>query len=62
MRKRILSALMAFVMVAAMLPVAAVTAWADYDRTVSSRGVEAIKTFEGFRSTAYLSGGQWSIG
>ena len=62
MRKRFLSALVALIMVVTMLPVAAVTVWADYDRTVSSKGIEAIKTFEGFRSTAYLSGGQWSIG
>ena len=45
-----------------MLPNISLKAQASEQMTSSEELVNSIKAFEGFRSQAYLSGGQWSIG
>lgn len=62
MRKRILCSLLAAVMIVAMLPGLAFPASAASQMTASEDLVDFIKEHEGFRSEAYVSGGQWSIG
>ena len=62
MRKRILYSLLAAIMIVAMLPGLAFPASAASQMTASEDLVDFIKEHEGFRSEAYVSGGQWSIG
>ena len=62
MRKRILCSLLAAVMIVVMLPGLAFPASAASQMTASEDLVDFIKEHEGFRSEAYVSGGQWSIG
>lgn len=62
MRKRILCSLLAAVMIVSMLPGLAFPASAASQMTASEDLVDFIKEHEGFRSEAYVSGGQWSIG
>ena len=62
MRKRILCTLLAAVMIVVMLPGLATSANAASQMTTSETLVDCIKEYEGFRSEAYVSGGQWSIG
>ena len=45
-----------------MLPNGTLMAQAAEQMTSSEELISSIKAFEGFRSQAYLSGGQWSIG
>lgn len=62
MRKRILYSLLAAIMIVAMLPGLAFPASAASQMTASEDLADFIKEHEGFRSEAYVSGGQWSIG
>lgn len=62
MRKRVLYSLLAAIMIVAMLPGLAFPASAASQMTASEDLVDFIKEHEGFRSEAYVSGGQWSIG
>lgn len=62
MKVRFLSLLLALVLLVAMLPAGAVTASAAGVTTASEDVIACIKELEGFRSQAYISGGQWSIG
>lgn len=62
MRKRILYSLLAAIMIVSMLPGLAFPASAASQMTASEDLVDFIKEHEGFRSEAYVSGGQWSIG
>lgn len=62
MRNRVLCLLLALVLVVAMLPATAVTAFAASEMVSSDDLINCIKEYEGFRSQAYLSGGVWSIG
>lgn len=54
--------LLSLVLIAAMLPNGTLMAQAAEQMTSSEELISSIKAFEGFRSQAYLSGGQWSIG
>ena len=62
MRRRFLCTLLAILMAAVMLPAGTVKAQAAAQMTSSEKLISCIKEYEGFRSQAYLSGGQWSIG
>ena len=62
MKNRILCLLLALCLVVVMLPAAAVPVSAAQAMSASENLVALIKQLEGFRSTAYVSGGQWSIG
>lgn len=62
MKRRLLCALLALLVAAAMLPTAVVEAKAAAQMTSSEALISCIKEYEGFRAQAYLSGGQWSIG
>ena len=62
MKNRIRSCLVALCLVVGLLPAAGVQASAAAALSVSENLIGLVKEHEGFRSTAYVSGGQWSIG
>ena len=62
MRARMISGLLAIVMLFSFLPGMAVKASADSVMTTSESAVNLIKEYEGFSATAYWDNTQWSIG
>lgn len=62
MKNKILCCALAFCLIVAMLPAAVLPVSAAAAMSASENLISCIKEFEGFRSTAYVSGGQWSIG
>lgn len=61
MMKRILSFVLAAVLLVGLVPATVLTASAA-DMTTSNSGIAMIKGFEGFSSKAYQDGGKWYIG
>lgn len=62
MRNRIVSILLALLLVVAMLPTTVIETRAAQQLASSEKVINCIKNFEGFRAQAYLSGSAWSIG
>ena len=62
MKRKLLIYIVTLCLVVAMLPAGAVRASAAAQLSASENLISCIKDYEGFRSTAYVSGGQWSIG
>ncbi len=62
MRARMISGLLAIVMLLSFLPGMAVKASADSAMSTSEDAVNLIKAYEGFSATAYWDNTQWSIG
>ncbi|MBR5126207.1 MAG: SH3 domain-containing protein [Oscillospiraceae bacterium] len=60
--KRFVCFLLAVMMVAAMIPAAAITANAASEWTTSAKAINILKEFEGFEEFQYASGGQYYIG
>ncbi len=62
MKKRILTFLLAIVMIMGMVPATALTANAASELKTSDAAVNILKEFEGFEEFEYVSGGQYYIG
>ena len=62
MKNRFLCGLLAVCLLVVMLPATVTSASADAKQTVSENLITVLKQLEGFRASAYVSGGQWSIG
>ena len=62
MKNRFLCGLLAVCLLVVMLPATVTSASADAKQTVSENLINVLKQLEGFRASAYVSGGQWSIG
>ena len=62
MKNRFLCGLLAACLLVVMLPATVTSASADAKQTVSENLINVLKQLEGFRASAYVSGGQWSIG
>lgn len=62
MSKRIVSLILALILLVGMVPAGAITASAASNRTVSANAVKFIKEWEGFSKTAYADGSQYTYG
>lgn len=62
MTRRLICALLALVLLAGLLPSMAMSANAASAMKTSDKAIDVIKSFEGFRSKAYLDNGGYSIG
>ena len=62
MKNRFLCGLLAVCLLVVMLPATVTSVSADAKQTVSENLITVLKQLEGFRASAYVSGGQWSIG
>ena len=62
MKKRMISFLLALMLIVGLIPATAVTANAASSRATSDSAVSILTQMEGFREKPYKSGGQWYIG
>ena len=62
MRRRLISAFLAVLILVGLLPAAAITASADSAMTTSEEAIAVLKLWEGYSEKAYRDNGQWSIG